>query len=281
MSKKITEIKNVAIVAPAEDRFLSEMSHVSQYAPMITYIQERYPEIQRATSNFNKSQSQFMDNMLTVSAVTPIRNLRQILAEMKQIRAALGEAYYNIEEKKIEIRERESNRKNITNHFEREKNELQIEKLHYHIHSSMDYVEGAIRKLANYQVQYDSIMEKYNLNGFTEEDFERDEEAYHITRAFQQGMSAARARGGGIDEGNQIYFEQIGINGTVAQIEMNKYLAKEIDVIKLGGEPSHRMQVEWLLEMAKKFRGCSKEFAEFKGQTGNPTPIAFATTDKD
>ena len=269
-SKESTELA----VINAEDKFLSELRDKKKYAPMIQLIQENNLEIQRATSNFNKSQSQFMDNMLTVGYVTPIRNVRQILSEMNRTRQALGEAYFNVQKKRLQIKKKEMELPGLRG-IDRDLCSLEIDEINYQLDTTMNYVEGAIRKLANYQTQYNSIVAEYGLAGFTEEDFENEEERYHITRAFQQGLCAARSHGGAIDEGNQIYFEQIGINGTVAQMEMSAYLKREMDMLKLGTEPSHKMQVDWLLEMADKFKGCSKVYAKWKGQTGVPTEIAM------
>jgi len=269
-----SEKSTALVVLDTEDKFLQELRDTKKYAPMIRLIQENSLEIQRATSSFNKSQSQFMDNMLTVGYITPIRNVRQILSEMKRTRGALAEAYFNVQKKRIEILKKEESRKSLHG-LDLQLCELEINEMNYQIESTMEYVEGAIRKLANYQTQYNSIVAEHGLKGFTEEDFENEEERYHITRAFQQGLSAARSHNGFIDEGNQIYLEQIGINGTQAQIEMSKYLRKEADILKLGGELPHKMQVEWLLEMADKFKGCSKEYAKWKGQTGVPTEIAM------
>lgn len=270
------EETGIILVDRAESGLLTEISKKEQYGEMVKFIQAGYPEIQRATRAFNKSQSQYMDNMLTVSYITPIRNLRQMLAEMTRTRQALGEAYFNVNKKRVELKKKERDLSKCEDDLDREMLQIEIGELNYQIESTMEYVCGAIRKLANYQAQYNSVAEKFNLEGFTEKDFEEQEEKYHITRAFQQGLSAARAHGGIIDEGNHIYFEQMGVNGTQAQIEMSKYFHKEQEYIKEGKDVPHSLQVEWLVEMADKFSGCSKVFAEWKGQTGSPTDIAFA-----
>lgn len=238
-------------------------------------ISSTLPEVQRATALFCKTQSQFMDNMLTVSHFTPIRNLRQILAEMQRTRQALGEAYYNIEKKKLDIEEKREallSAKGVAS----KRLEIEISELQWQIDSTMEYVRGAIRKLANYSLQYQSIQDKYNLENFTEADFEDEEERYHIAKAFEQGLNAARAHGGFIDEGNQIYLSQIGINGTVAQVEVTNYLNQEARMLspldenhkrKEIIEPTHEMQLEFLDRMTKKFKGCSKKITAFRGMT--------------
>lgn len=234
------------------------------YTPMLEIIQSGYPEISRATGLFHKHQSQFMDNMLTVSHITPIRNLRQILAEMNRTRQALGEAHFNIRKKQVRIKEKKEKLLN-TSGYERELLEIEIEEIEWQISNINESAGGAIRKLANYTLQYQNIQKEFGLENFDEFDFEEEEEKYHITKAFEQGLNAARSHGGIIDEGNQIYFEQIGVNGTVAQNEVSKYLFAETRMLQEGNEPTHEMQLNFLLSMAEKFKGCSKQYAKWKG----------------
>ena len=246
--------------------FESRLNVADQYKPMLDIISNASPEITRATGLFCKSQSQFMDNMMTVSHLTPIRNLRQILAEIEQTKLALGEAYYKIEKKKLKIQRKKEKLLNSSG-IDRKEIELDIEKLEWEIANTTNYVNGAIRRYAQYVCQYQSIMKSHGVENFDELDFETEEEKYHICKAFQQALSAARAHGGYIDEGNQIYFEQIGINGTVAQVEMANYLNHEAEMLANGQEPPHEMQVNWFMSMADKFKGCSRKFAEWKGMS--------------
>ena len=46
-------------------------------------------EIDRATTAYGRTQSSYMDYLMTVSAFTPARNARQILAEIERRRQAL------------------------------------------------------------------------------------------------------------------------------------------------------------------------------------------------
>lgn len=238
-----------------------------EYSGMLVKIEESALEINQTTQIFQKTQSQFMDNMLTVSHPTPFRNLRQILAEMKRSRQAMGEAYFNIEKKKIKIKKFQKQLESYTDPLDREEVELKIREAEWQIECIMENVGGAIRKLANYTAQFNRIKEQ--LPDLSEKTFEEEEERYHIMKAFEQGICAARSHGGFIDEGNQIYFTQIGINGTVAQVEMTNYLNWESTQLHNRQEITHEDQMLWLNAMAEKFKGCSKKYAEFKGMDLN------------
>lgn len=243
-----------------------------KYTPMLQEIKSGLPEIKRASQAFFKTQSQFMDNMLTVSHPTPLRNLRQILAEMNKTMEALRENYFNrlridlvIRRKKAQLEKEDG----LLDDFDKEEIAIDIADNQTKLEIQEAYVGGAIRKLRNYMEQYQSILRSIGVENWTEIDFEAEEERYHIMKAFEQGMCAARTRQGIIDEGNMIYFQQIGINGAMAQTCLLEYLREEERLVKEGNEISHKAIINFLNDMANKFKGCSRGYAEMKGMTGD------------
>jgi len=256
------------------DSFKEIVSYLPEHKEMLDVVEKGLPEVVRASSLFGKTQSQFMDNMLTVSKTTPIRNLRQILAEMNKTREALQMAYFNCKKKEIEVKMKVRDSRAEQDELKASLLEVEADEISSQIETSKGYISGAIRKLTNYQVQYDSIMAGLGAESFNEVDFEEEEEKYHIKTAFEQGLNSARSRGGMIDEGNLIYLSQIGINGTVAQRLVSNYLNSEIDLIKNGSEPAYQMQLDFLNQMSVRFNGCSRSLAEHKGMTGKVSEVA-------
>lgn len=259
------------------DTFKDLVSAMPEHAQMLETIKAGLPEVHRATSLFMKAQSQFMDNMLTVSANTPIRNMRQILAEMNKVREAISEASFKLKKSQIELRRKQRQLESLTNEdgsIKLGSDELDVELLDVEIMEILTnaeaikgYMSGAIRKLANYTEQYQAIEAAHGVGEFTEVDFEEDEERYHIMKAFEQGLCAARSHGGVIDEGNIIYFTQIGVNGAHAQSCVLEYLYAEEALLKQDKAPTHKAYRDFLDRMATTFKGCSKEFAKAKGMT--------------
>ncbi len=256
--------------------------YLPEHADMLADIKEGMPEIIRATSLFGKSQTQCMDNNLTVTHLTKHRNVRQILAEVTSARSALREAHFGNWKKSIEVQMKREEAKEEEG-LKRQLLEVEALELESQLEETKLYVSGAIRKVANYLVQYNSILESKGIKGFNEVDVEEEEEEYHIMKAFEQGLCAARAHGGFIDEGNQIYLFQLGINGGVAQALLSGFLAYEQRMMMLedsegkpkeGQEPSHELVLKFLQDMAKKFKGCTKKFAQWKGMTGTITESA-------
>jgi hypothetical protein len=240
---------------------------------LVQFIESNLPAISQATANFGKTQSQFMDNMLTVAHPTPLRNCRQILAQVNRSLEALRESYFKTERTKLEIKKtqkklREAVKDNALDDLEVELLELEIDEKTSSLEAGKLYIAGAIRQITNYIEQYKAILQAAGVKSFDEFDFEAEEEKYHIMKAFEQAICAARARGGMIDEGNHIYFYQIGINGAAAQAEITGLFVLEKAILKENKTPDHSIVRDFLGNMAKKYAGCSGEFAQAKGQTG-------------
>lgn len=235
------------------------------YQGMLKEVSDYFPVITKATGNFNKTQSQFMNNMLTVSHPTVLRNARQILSEIERSRQALDEAYFKSLKDQNEIKRKEQSLLITIDPLEKELLEIELAELSHKFKISQGYIEGAIRKVAAYVAQYRNLLKSLGKDEFTEEDFERDEENYHIMKMFEQGLCAARSHYGVVDEGNQIYAHQIGLNGTAVQMEVTRYLKQEADMIEKGESPSHGMTIDWLRSMAEKYAGSAAEYAARKG----------------
>ena len=244
----------------------SVLKDSENYQEMLTRIEKSLPAIREGCSQFGKHQSQFMDNFLTVSHPTNLRNARQILAEMNKSIEALKEAQYKINKRKISIKrfEEKLSDQNIS---EIDREEIELDKAFElsQIDSTMLAVKGAIRSITNYEQQLKNVLAKAGFDRVTEEAFEAEEERYHIMKAFDQAVCAARARNGLIDEGNHIYFSQIGVNGKMAEMYIHRFFKLELEDINKGEKPGHEFLMAFLEHMAEEFKGCSKRVAEIKG----------------
>jgi hypothetical protein len=238
-----------------------------EHKAMIESINKNLPEIKRATSLFGKTQSQFMDNMLTVSHYTPLRNLRQILAQVTQTRAAIDENNFKLKKKQIEIKMKQRELEEEKDALKKEMLQTEIAEMESQLENAKIYISGSIRTLSNYTEQYNNIVTSKRIKTWNEKDFEAEEEKYHIMKAFEQGYCAAVSGRGGFDEGNTIYVTQLGINGMAAQKDLQEYLMLEDSLLKDSKEPTHKMFSMFLERMAEKHKGCSTAHAERKGMT--------------
>ena len=195
-----------------------------EYNLMLKNIEERLPAVQKDTSNFHKSHSQFMQVTLDVTAITPIRSIKHTLAEIDRTRAALQEAYIGLRKKQVELKKKQAELDKTTDPLDREMLEIEILELNTHLEGTQNNVNGALRKMNFLVNQHDQLLKKIGKDEITEEDYEKEEAKYHIMTCMKQALNAARSRNGMIDEGNLIYLFDLGINAAQAQAEVFAYV---------------------------------------------------------
>lgn len=236
-----------------------------EYGVMLKNIQDRMPMVERDTSNFHKSHSQFMSVTLDVTAITPIRSIKHTLAEIDRTRSALQEAYIGLRKKQNELKKKERELAACTDDLDRELLEIEILELNSHLEGTQNHVNGALRKM-NFMVnQHAQLLEKVGKDQITEEDYEKEEARYHIMTCMKQALNAARSRNGMIDEGNLIYLFDLGINAAQAQAEVFAYLNAENQLISNGQAPTHEMTMRWLEACADKWAKDPETFAARRG----------------
>lgn len=236
-----------------------------EYGRMLQNIQERMPAVERDTSNFHKSHSQFMQVTLDVTAITPIRSIKHTLAEIDRTRAALQEAYINLRKKQVEVKRKQAELEKAEDPLDREMLSIEILEISSQLEGTQNHVNGALRKMNFFVNQHKQLLEKIGKEEITEEDYEREEARYHIMTCMKQALNAARSRNGVIDEGNLIYLFDLGINAAQAQAEVFAYLNMENQLISNGQAPTHEMTVRWLEACADKWAEDPGKFAARRG----------------
>ena len=252
-----------------------------EYSDMVKVINASIEVIELTKKNFCKSQSQFMDDNLTVSSPTPIRNIRQILAEIESIDMALKSNIIELKKKELKIEQKKKLLKKTKDIIEKELIQLDIIEFEDGYETSKNYIQASIRRKANYVEQYNSILNSLGKEFITELDFEKEEEEYHIKQAFNQAILAARSRGGVIDEGNFGYLNQLGINCGVAQVLVAQYLNHEMELISRNEEPTYQLYEDFLQEMYDKFKGSVDKLSEKRGKRTTISEIATLGCDKE
>jgi hypothetical protein len=236
-----------------------------EYGAMLVNIANNMPAIRQSSSNFYKSHSQFMGVTVDVTTLTPLRSIKQVLAEIDSTKSALTSAYLNTKKSALKLEKCEAKLENATDELERTEILLKIEKLQIGMSQAKEYVAGAVRKLNFFVNQYNNLTAKFDVKNFSEADYEKEEAKYHILTALKQALIAARSRGGQIDEGNHIYFFELGVNGAQVQLEFDAYFHTEIELLKEGKAPTHEMTLQWMEALADKWKDCPSEFAKRRG----------------
>ena len=236
-----------------------------EYKTMIKNIENTMPDVLQSSSNFYKAASQFKGVTLDVTAITPIRSIKHVLAEIDKVKGALQHNFIRLEKAKIKLEKKKLKLKKCKDELDKKLLQLDIIDIEQGLRNSDGLMKAAIRKMNFFVNQYKNLLEHLGIDEVTEEMYEREENHYHIMTNMKQALIAARTRGGLIDEGNQIYLFDLGINGADAQVEVFNYLKKENEMIAKGEMPTHEMTMQWLEACADKFEKCSQTFAERRG----------------
>ena len=139
-----------------------------EYRTMLKNIEDKMPAVQQASSNFYKSHSQFMNVMLDVTAITPIRSIKHSLAEIEKTKSALQEAQINMEKQKIKIKKKQRKLlKPIKDDLDREMLQVKIFEAQTGLANAQNNVQAAIRKMNFFVNQYESLLEHLGVTEIT------------------------------------------------------------------------------------------------------------------
>lgn len=237
---------------------------LAHYDNMMNRVQEVMPRVMQSSESFGKSSSQLKTVTLDITDLTDVGAAKHILASINRTRQALKESEIAVRRKRLDLTRKQAAIEAATG-FDLDEILIDITELESQLEDTLAAQRGAVRKLAHLIEQYESICQRLGVDIITEEMYEADQAKYHVMLAFSQGLAAARARGGIIDEGNFIYFQDLGVNGAAAQREMTAYFEAEQEVLNNGQVPTFDMQRAWLEAVSDKFAGEVTRYAMSRG----------------
>lgn len=235
-----------------------------RYERMIDKVTDLLPRIDASNESFYKSDSQIKTVTLNVTDLTDVGAAKHILARIERKREALKESELGLRRKRIELAQKQDELDNASG-YQAELLEIDILELASQIESTQNYQRGAIREVTFLVHQYEAICKKLGVEVITEEMYEANESKAQVMRAFSQALAAARSRQGLIDEGNFIFFQDLGINGAAAQREVVAFLEMEQQIINNGKIPTFELQYDWLNAVSDKFCEQVALYSEYRG----------------
>jgi len=173
---------------------------------------------------WNRSHSQWTWRHINLSYAAPMKNLRQVSAEMTRKREALEEAKWNYMKNEIKLKQKEDRLAKEKDSLKAQLLEIDIAQLKSGMANGMKYVEGAMKDVLTLSNLYDDLKEKYS--DYNEEDFEKEEARSHLKRSLVQCLRDVR-QSGRITKGEQEYLEQIGVNPGKITLDMLAFLDYE------------------------------------------------------
>ncbi len=118
---------------------------------------------------WNRSHSQWTWRHINLSYAAPMKNLRQVSAEMTRKREALEEAKWNYLKNEIKLKQKKERLAKEKDPLKYQLIEIDIAQLKSGMANGMKYVEGAMKDVLTLSNLYDDLKDKFS--DYTEEDF--------------------------------------------------------------------------------------------------------------
>ena len=225
----------------------------SQINPQaVALVNEFLPELDEKTKFFDRNNSQSTLSMMSLTMLnghSPLRMLRQVLAETETRKMALAEAQVshakalkNIEKLQEKV-------------FLNPDNKIASAKLRaafVGIESMESKINGSFKDIATLITAYNNLKENYGIEDWTEEEFEESEKKHHVRRGFEL-MYRNLMDGGRASTSTIEYMQQYGIHPQVGFVEVQGYIAVVNELISKEQIPHSNHLEEFLDAMADKY----------------------------
>lgn len=174
---------------------------------------------------WNRSHSQWDWKHLNLHYHGDFKNVRQLAAEINRKKQALDEAKWKHVKNEISIKKIEEKLQDENLDYWTEIDyQIKLAQKREGMATGMVYIEGAMKDILALNDLYEQMKEKFD--GFTEDDFEREESKSHLKRSVVQCIRDVRQTGA-ITKGEQEYLEQIGVNPSKMLLLIREYINKE------------------------------------------------------
>jgi hypothetical protein len=230
------------------------ISSINQAA--VARVSERMPELAEKTKIFDRNNSQTTISMMTLTMLngqSPMRLLRQILAEVERRKMALAEAQLSHAKLVNEIKELSEKELGPV-----EQAELRLKNIS--LDSMEGKINGSIKDIATLIDAYDSIKATHGIDDWDEKSFEDEEKRHHVRRGFEL-LYRNLIQGGRAHEATIEYLQQYGVHVQIALAEVTQYINAVNEAIKQGGMVTASNMEDFLDAMADKYKFCADEAA--------------------
>lgn len=177
---------------------------------------------------WNHSHSQWTWKHINFSYHSPMKNMRQISAELARKKSALNEAKWRQVKNEAKIRkiEEELTTSGTLDYWREVDLKIKLAELKEGAVEGITYIEGAMKDVLALQEIFEDLKER--VSGFSEHDFEQQESISHLKRSIVQCIRDVR-QSGVISKGEQEYVEQIGVNPSKLQRIIQQYVNSEAE----------------------------------------------------
>lgn len=231
------------------------VSNVNKAA--VAKVSERMPELEAKTKAFDRNNSQTTLSMMSLTMLngqSPLRMMRQVLAEVERRKMALAEAQLNHAKLLAEIDELNNSEQTPVTEAELRLKMISLDMLE-------SKVNGAFKDIATLADAYDSLKTKHGIDDWDETTFEAEEKRHHVRRGFEllyrNMIEYGRAKETSIE-----YLQQYGVHVQVALAEVGGYIGVVNERLKKGERPTASDMELFFDEMADKYAILADEASE-------------------
>ena len=217
------------------------------------------PAIQNQTRVFDRQNSQTTLTLTTLtmlSGQSPMRMMRQVMAEIEKRQAALYEAQYNVAKSKSKL-EKLLDRKDDLNSVE----QADAIKLQHSITMTENKANGSLKDIAILMDAYDSIKKNNDIDNWSEVEFEQEEKAHHTRRGFELLYRNLIEYGRG-KEATLEYLQQYGVHVQLAIAEVSGYTTLVNNLVANGDKITSLHLEDFLDEMRDKYSSNADEVSK-------------------
>jgi hypothetical protein len=213
----------------------------------VAKVNEYLPILDEKTRAFDRNNSQTTLSMMSLTMLngqSPMRMMRQVLAETEKRKMALAEAQYNHAKALKEIEALEGSTDPV------DQAEYRMKVVNLEMMESK--INGAFKDIATLIDAYNNIKENNNIDDWDEETYEREEKRHHVRRGFEL-MYRNLLEGGRAQTATIEYLQQYGVHPQVALTEVSGYITYVGEQIKAGILLHSNSLEEFLDQMAEKY----------------------------
>jgi len=240
MKQEIIKKDNIAFSLPAVAAGKINVAAVAK-------VNEFLPEIEEKTRAFDRNNSQTTLGLMTLTMLngqSPMRMMRQIMAEIEKRKMALAEAQVSHAKTIKEMQDLEGDIDPVA--------EAEYRQKVVALSTMENKINGSFKDIATLIDQYNNIKAAHDIDEWDEEAFEAEEKRHHVRRGFEL-MYRNLLDGGRAQTATIEYLQQHGVHPQVALTETSGYVQHSAEQIKNGVLLHSNDLEEFLDQMADKY----------------------------
>ena len=253
MSEVVKKTENTELKATDPVTFgITPVSKSKINPQAVAIVNEYLPELDEKTKFFDRNNSQSTLAMMSLTMLnghSPMRMMRQVLAETEKRKMALAEA--QVSHAKA-LRNIEKLQDKLFNDPDNNVLSAKLRAAFVGIEMMESKINGSFKDIATLINAYNNLKEAHGVEDWSEEEFEESEKRHHVRRGFEL-MYRNLMDGGRASTATIEYMQQYGVHPQVGLTEVQGYIKIVSDMINSKQIPHSNHLEDFLDEMADKY----------------------------